>query len=238
MTSSIEVWLYGSQARGVADEQSDTDVLVVCDDVTTEPRRDLLASFRGVTLSRYLWEEIATMHSYGSLFLDHVRHEGVRLDGSIHDSKLQGILSTLPKFTRAMRDLNSFKLAADDARLSLANHGWPDFELKVMAAVARHAAILGCYCSGEPDYGRETPFHRIGLHLGYSPTHRTRLASLATRFRCRELGDPAWISEADGGIDWLSDVERLINDLEPVVHGYEDALRKATSGRSRVLEQT
>jgi hypothetical protein len=234
MTSALEVWLYGSHARGIADEQSDTDVLLVTDDATAAPPQDLLAPFRRVTVSRYLWHEVFTMHSYGSLFLDHIRQEGVRLDGSRNDSRLQGILDTLPKFTRATHDLNGFKFAASEARRSLANYGWPDLELNVMAAVARHAAILGCYCSGQPDYGRESPFHRIGLHLGYCATHRRRLASLATRYRYLELGDEAWLTEADQGIDWLSDVEQLLEDLEPVIRGYEVALRAATSRPSRV----
>lgn len=234
MTSGLEVWLYGSHARGIADEQSDTDVLAVSDDATAAPPPDLLAPFRRVSVSRYQWQEIFTMHSYGSLFLDHIRREGVRLDGSTNDSRLQGILKTLPRFTRATHDLKAFKSAACEARLSLANYGWPDLELKVMAAVARHSAILGCYCSGQPDYGRESPFHRIGLHLGYSTTHRIRLASLATRYRYLEMGDEAWLTEADLGIDWLSDVEQLLEDLEPVICGYEVALRAATSRRSRV----
>lgn len=234
MTSALEVWLYGSHARGIADEQSDTDVLVVTDDATAAPPQDLLAPFRRVTVSRYLWQEVFTMHSYGSLFLDHIRREGVRLDGSRNDSQLQGILNTLPKFTRATHDLKAFKSAAGEARLSLANNGWPDLELKVMAAVARHAAILGCYCSGQADYGRESPFHRIGLRLGYSATDRRRLASLATRYRYLELGDEAWLTEADQGIDWLSNVEQLLEDLEPLVRGYQGALRAATARPSRV----
>jgi len=234
MTSVVEVWLYGSHARGIADEQSDTDVLVVADDRSAAPPKDLLAPFHRVVVSRYMWNEIFMMHSYGSLFLDHIRREGVRLDGSPKDSRLQGILNTLPKFTRATDDLKAFKSAAAEARLSLANYGWPDFELKVMAAVARHAAILGCYCSGQPNYGRESPFHRIGLLLGYSATHRRQLASLATRYRYLELGDEAWLTEAHRGLDWLRDVQRLLEDLEPVIRGYEVALRAATSRRSRV----
>ncbi len=234
MTPDLEVWLYGSHARGIADEQSDTDVLVVTDDATAVPPQYLLAPFRRVTVSRYLWQEVFAMHSYGSLFLDHIGREGVRLDGSRNDSRLQGILNTLPKFTRATHDLKAFKSAAGEARLSLANYGWPDLELKVMAAVARHAAILGCYCSGQPDYGRESPFHRIGLHLGYGATHRRRLASLATRYRYLELGDEAWLTEADLGINWLSEVEQLLEDLEAVIRGYEVVLRAATSRPSRV----
>jgi hypothetical protein len=232
--SALEVWLYGSQARGITDEQSDTDVLVVTDDLATVPPPDLLARFRRVTMSRYLWNEIVTMHAYGSLFLDHVRREGVRLDGSSSDSRLQAMLNTLPKFTRATHDLKAFKSAATEARRSLANHGWPDFELKAMAAVARHAAILGCYCSGEPDYGRESPFHRIGNRLAYSVSRSTRLATLASRFRYLELGDEAWLSEHAEGVDWLRDVERLLEDLEAVIRGYEFALRAPTSGRSRL----
>ncbi len=230
--SALEVWLYGSQARRLADEQSDTDILVVTDDAVTAPPQHLLAPFHRVTVSRYQWSEIVAMHSYGSLFLDHIRREGVRLDGPPNKSRLHALVKTLPKFTRATQDLKAFKSAVAEARLSLVNQGWPDFELKVMAAVARHAAILGCYCSGQPDYGRESPFNTVGLRLGYSVTHRKRLASLATRFRYLELGDELWLAEVPRGIDWLSDVERLLEDLEAVVGEYELALREATFGRS------
>jgi hypothetical protein len=48
----------------------------------------------------------------------------------------------------------AFRHAAAEARRSLNDHGWLDLELQVMATVVRHAAILGAYCAGLPDYGR------------------------------------------------------------------------------------
>jgi hypothetical protein len=220
-----EVWLYGSRARGAADEASDTDVLVVgC----PPPALDVGAvyAYPRICVSRYDWNEIEAMWSYGSLFLHHLKTEAVRLDSDPSEPcRLAELLRDLPPFTRAQHDLMTFRHAAAEARRSLDDHGWPDLELQVMATVVRHAAILGAYCVGLPDYGRETPFATVGPHLRYSPERTDRLARLATEFRYLPLGDPRWEERAASGLDWLAHVETFVHDLGPLIDGYEAVLR-------------
>jgi hypothetical protein len=220
-----EVWLYGSRARGAADEVSDTDVLVVgCPPAALDV--GAVYAFPRICVSRYDWNEIEAMWSYGSLFLHHLKTEAVRLDSDPSEpGRLAGLLRELPPFTRAQHDLKTFRHAAAEARRSLDDYGWPDLELQVMATMVRHAAILGAYCVGLPDYGRETPFAIVGPHLRYSPGRTDRLARLATEFRYLPLGDPRWEERTACGLDWLGDVETFLSDLGPVIDGYEAVLR-------------
>jgi hypothetical protein len=154
MTADYEVWLYGSRARGSADDASDTDLLVV-GDVKRAPDVCATYPYPRICVSHYDWVEIEAMWSYGSLFLHHLKAEGITLDPpAAANGRLRRLLDDLPPFTRAAHDLMTFKQAATEARSLLEDYGWHDLELKVMATVVRHAAILGSYCAGEPDYGR------------------------------------------------------------------------------------
>jgi Nucleotidyltransferase domain len=227
MSVACEIWLYGSQARGTADESSDTDLLVV-GDANAVSDVGALYSYPRLAVSYYQWVEIEAMWSYGSLFLHHLRTEGIRLTPDDDaPSRLSRLLGVLPRFTRAAHDLVTFRRAADEARHSLDNHGWPDFELQVMATVVRHAAILGSYCIGDPDYGRETPFMTVGRHLDYEHARIWSLARSATQFRYLPLGHARWAKLSDGGLDWLAGVESFLDDLKPVIDEYEDLLRRA-----------
>lgn len=227
MTGDYEIWLYGSRARGAADEASDTDLLVVGDAGAAAGVQTAYAYPR-IAVSHYEWGEVQAMWSYGSLFLHHMRTEGVRLHPEAGAaSRMSRLLRDLPPFTRATHDLVTFRRAADEAKRSLADGGWPDLELQVMATVVRHAAILGCYCAGEPDYGRETPFATIGQHLAYEGARIGRLAGLATEFRYLPLGDERWEALIGNGLDWLGEVEVFLDDLGPVIDGYEALLRAA-----------
>lgn len=227
MSGDYEIWLYGSRARGAADETSDTDLLVVGDAGAIARARTAYAYPR-IAVSHYAWGEAEAMGSYGSLFLHHLKTEGIRLEpGSDGASRLSRLLNDLPPFTRATHDLATFRRAADEAKQSLADGGWPDLELQVMATVVRHAAILGCYCVGEPDYGRETPFATIAPHAAYGHERIGRLAQLATEFRYRPLGHTSWAACTSDGLDWLSEVQAFLDALGPVVDGYEALLRAA-----------
>ncbi len=224
MSANHEVWLYGSRARGSADGASDTDLLIV-GDLGTGPDVRAIYSYPRICVSHYEWVEVEAMWSYGSLFLHHLKTEGIRLEAPAADpGRLSALLEDLPPFTRASHDLMTFKQAATEARCSLDNHGWPDLELQVMATVVRHAAILGSYCLGMPNYGRETPFATVGRYLGYDPRVIVYLAGLATEFRYLPLQDPRWREPTTDGLDWLANVEQFLDDLEPVIDGYEAVL--------------
>lgn len=81
----IKVTLYGSKARGDADEQSDLDVLVVIDKEDPETRRfilnlssDIMLQY-GVTLSVIISDqyEIQSLKRWNSLYLRNVEREGL-----------------------------------------------------------------------------------------------------------------------------------------------------------------
>lgn len=164
-TTSTEVWLYGSTARGDTDDRSDVDVLVVGD-----PRFPLttVGLDASVIPSSYTWREIEHMAEYGSLFLHHIRLEGRPLVETT-SRRLRGLLEALPRYVRANQELDSFERVVADVGASIDRDHSPAFELAVLATAARHAAILGCYLLGEPEFGRHRAFRRLLPQLGYTP---------------------------------------------------------------------
>lgn len=221
MNCGYEVWLYGSRARGDADSHSDTDVLAVADRGV-----DVEASLRSLTwpsvvVSRYSWAEIEAMRSYGSLFLHHLALEGKLLTRQSSDGEgLNALLAEVPRFRRAGVDHERFCDALNECQLSLERGGWPDFECEVVAGIARHAAILGSYCVGNPAFGRERPFWAVGPAVGYAPDHIEYLATSATAWRKR-LGRRPSLRDAR---HWLGMVSAFLHDLGPICERYNNLL--------------
>src|SRR5215211_6982045 len=150
--SVTEVWLYGSTARGDRAEDSDVDILIAGEGEIDV--QSLNPSSRGdLSLSRYSWAEIENMAQYGSLFPHHIRLEGRPLVES-DERRLRAILSSLRAYSRASQELDCFSRVLDDVEIALTQDHSVVYELAVVATAARHAAILGCYLIGEPDFGR------------------------------------------------------------------------------------
>jgi predicted nucleotidyltransferase len=217
-----DLWLYGSKARGDSDEASDTDVLVVTDEPTTCDA--WIAAMQDVSVSRYSWREVESMARYGSIFLDHVRRDGRRLTSCGRGAKrFDDLLSRLPPYQRAHADLEGFRAALADCRGSLENGGWPDYELEVVATVLRHAAILGAYCAGTPNYGRDSSFKAVGAVLGYP---ESVIASLQTAYYMYRRANSvrremATYEHAAPGV--LELAETFVADLEEVIRSYATA---------------
>ena len=157
------VWLYGSQARGDADLLSDCDVLVVTDN---EMLPDCLASVIGspthLSVTQYGWDEIAAMAKYGSLFLRHVQLEGRVLKEEVMvRGRMLNLLSKLPPYSLADRDLKGFQTVLADIRASIGSDAHLTFELATIATVFRHACILGCAISGRPCFSRFGPIAQL-----------------------------------------------------------------------------
>ena len=220
MRGDCEVWLYGSRARGNADQSSDTDLLVVADseDQVADAIKGL--DFPKVNVSFYSWAEIERMQTYGSLYLCHIAEEGVQLRCFGAD-RLERILIDLPRFTRARDDLAGFRKALIEGKEALAEGSWPDFECEVIATVARHAAILGSYCSGQPAFGRELPFYVSGEALSYSKAEIEQLVGPATKWRFHRPGPHETPAQMDS---WLTRVEKFLIDLDEVVDDYQRVL--------------
>jgi hypothetical protein len=230
ITPDRDLWLYGSRARGDADRESDIDVLLVADDVfAAEVWKSVLGS---ASISCYSWQEMAHMAGYGSLFLDHIKRDGRRL-ASVGGGarRLDHLLAELPQYGRAAADLRGFKAALADCHESLAAGGWPDYELEVAVTVMRHAAILGAYCVGRPDYGRESGFATVGRALGYPPSV---IAALQTAYRMHRRSSrnsfyPADVQRAAEVVDLVAG---FLADLEEVILQYATP-PTAASGSAR-----
>jgi len=218
-----EVWLYGSVARGDADRFSDVDLLVVADQVNPmEQVAEDVGYPVGSSISVYSWKEVEAMASYGSIFLHHIGTEGRCLRASTHHPKrFLYLLSTLPPYQSAGRDMRSFQATFRDVLSSLTDGGWPDFEFQILGAMVRHAAILGAYCAGSPSYGRETPFQVSGDALGYGRERWTLLARGATAYRQGRL------TAAPDYDQWLNQVGTFLEDLGDLVDDYDRALHQA-----------
>src|SRR5262245_46459624 len=72
--ADFAVWLYGSVARGDADELSDTDVLLISD--ASDHPIPAVQAVAEASVSHYTWGQITSLAEVGSLFLHHLRLEG------------------------------------------------------------------------------------------------------------------------------------------------------------------
>mgnify|MGYP001571761899 CR=1 FL=1 len=154
------LWLYGSYARGQADDRSDCDVLAISDMAVQKEEMLKLSGLSGMSLSisRYSWIELDSMAAYGSLFLQHLRLEGKCLyERSGFEGRLAELLSRLGPYRRASFDLKCYRDCIGDVYDSLSQASSPVYEVSVLATVIRHASILGCFLLGVPDFGRLSP---------------------------------------------------------------------------------
>lgn len=132
--------LYGSRARGEADELSDTDLLLVSDAVDAD----------------YSWSEIAVLRDYGSLFMWHLRLEAHVIDSDGDGrARWEALSSDIPKYRRVGQDLDAFEAVLNDVARALRRGDTTLlFEGDVLARTIRHAAILACYQLGRPNFSR------------------------------------------------------------------------------------
>ena len=154
------LWLYGSYARGQADDRSDCDVLAISDiPIKKEKAVELSGlSEMPLTISQYSWVELDNMAAYGSLFLQHLRLEGKCLyEGPGFEGRLAELLSRLGPYRRACFDLKCYRDCIGDVYESLSQASSALYEVSVLATVIRHASILGCFLLGVPDFGRLSP---------------------------------------------------------------------------------
>jgi hypothetical protein len=181
--------------------------------------------YPSLNVSFYTWDEIQEMHAYGSLYLHHIAIEGRRLlAAGDAPQRLPDLLANLPRFTRARQDMRGFRYAFQEGCDSLADGGWPDFECEVIATVARHAAILGSYCLGEPAFGRERPFRTVTTALGYTLDECESLIAAATAWRLHQSGPH---SRPGAMHAWLGLVRQFLDQLEEVIDDYAGALSQA-----------
>ena len=156
-TEPYAMWLYGSHARGVADHLSDLDILVVSNSEVerAELQRNAPFCLTGASVSLYGWSEVEEMARYGSLFLQHVRLEGIPLfESPCLGGELQEVLKGVGEYAFFRRDVRGFRQVFEDVSESLNSSKWEVFELALLGTLIRHASILGCWLLGQPRFGR------------------------------------------------------------------------------------
>jgi hypothetical protein len=207
----MEVWLYGSAARGDCDDVSDVDLLVLSD--SDENVGLPVMDFAGpVSVSHYTWAEVEAMVGYGSLFLHHVKEEGRPLVEE-DPPRLRELLGRLPSYTRAAQELDSFEQVVADVRTAVKGDHSSQFELAVLATAARHAAILGCYLIGTPRFGRREPFDLLLPQLGYGAAEIAAFERLYSYRVAENRDEVAEIDRRDDAPSWVPRVDTLIRKV-------------------------
>lgn len=140
---SYVVLLYGSAARGDADDLSDRDILRVDDSAH-------------VSDCAYSWDDLHKMHAYGSLFLQHLKLEAKVLDSDpLGAARWAELMKTLPPYDRCIQDLSAFSLVASDIEDALrVGDSALQYESAVAARLVRHLSILMCYIAKSPNFTR------------------------------------------------------------------------------------
>ncbi|WP_446211504.1 nucleotidyltransferase domain-containing protein [Micromonospora sp. IBSANI012] len=154
VTEPFVVVLYGSHARGAADEQSDRDLLVVSDDSSVYS--GIEAANPQACVSQYRWNEFRAMRNAGSPFLVHLKLEGRVIGGNDHGLRhYRTLLADLPAYAKSREDVRAFDMSLDDIESAIRERdSTPEFEAAAVATTIRHAAILGCYLLGQPRFER------------------------------------------------------------------------------------
>jgi hypothetical protein len=228
-TEDYAIWLYGSRARGDADDASDVDLLLLggvpeCDVVAL--RREY---GRNLSLSEYTWEEIDAMVNYGSVFLHHVGREGRPLVE--HGRKAEEFMVSikhLPPYRFASRDLSAFRSSVDDVRGSMCADGSASYELMVLATTIRHAAILGCYVEGDITFGRSEPLAKLAGTWGLDQRWVERFAELYGFVLHGQRSEPVpWDPDACDTHVWADFADHLLDGLEVSIAKYKSQVSEA-----------
>ncbi|WMJ90286.1 nucleotidyltransferase domain-containing protein [Anaerocolumna sp. MB42-C2] len=157
----MEIYLFGSVARGENDEYSDIDILIVIDDCEEKEYVNYKRMFAEKLkvpvewISLYRLSKIERMFKNGSYFLWHIKKEGIKQYSRSGD--LEKLLISLPKYDGVLNDLMEYKQIVNDIYNELSNSYINiNYELSVLASLVRNTCIAIAYLNNEIDFGRKS----------------------------------------------------------------------------------
>ena len=169
-SSYSAIRLFGSRARGDADNISDADVLIVSqlphlgeshDEVAKASLRLREEFGDQLSLGHYSEERIRKMYHDGDLFAWHIHKESLKI-GYKCDDFLDALVPA--DYANAIQDLETFLSIAAGVHDSLsAAPGNACYEAGLLFMVSRNIAMSASwYVPGGPFFGRDSPFRLQG----------------------------------------------------------------------------
>lgn len=221
---SYAIWIYGSHVRGDADKYSDVDILSVSNKGILPEPMSVLPNIppAKLSVSRYSWGEIQGMASYGSLFLHHLRLEGRPLyESDCFKGRLQSLFNSLGAYRRTHNDLAAFRTTILDVQESISKGGSAFYELSVLGTLLRHTAILGCFISGKPSFGRIKPVDEIVRLWGLDPCIAKEFKALY-KFRLYSVRSGKFPGNGHRGqVEmWCNKISLILNQLGTQIDEY------------------
>lgn len=154
-----EIYLYGSYARGENDKFSDLDIFILCKNKKKINKKFLAKKLKVKEkwISVYTRETINKFFEEGSLFLWHLKNEGVILYSK--KNELSEKLRKLDYYKKVKFNLLQYKEILEDVKLSFQNDlKINGYELNLLAVILRNTAILHCYINKKYYFGRYNAF--------------------------------------------------------------------------------
>jgi len=155
--------LFGSHARGDADPSSDRDICIITRtddfDQLLKIKKDASIQFNTPEsdLACFSLHHLKRMADKGSLFLWHLKNEGVVLDSQ--SNATQVILDNLKPFMGYKRELNLYRrLLADIAQQLPREDRSSELDLHVLQVICRNLSVLLTYQDHQPTFGRNNAF--------------------------------------------------------------------------------
>jgi len=214
--------LFGSAARNDADKSSDIDLCVISNEViSTEESLRIIEQYDyklnpdRIELVRYSEDQFNQMISKGSLFIHHLKNEGIIIYGTAYLNKRY---EKLKNFNSHSAELAYYKEIFDDLYYSRTNgQSLLTFDGSLLFTIARNTCILLANFYSQHKYGRRNAFEYCSNHLNKFPLSRETYKILETLKLLYERGTTPQEKPIEADIDnFTKEIRSLINFSENI----------------------